>query len=142
MNETVTIVDPGWDWAFTLAWSLPFLGILALGILASIAQHKIRGWRRKDFFENLAFIFYLTGGIGAFICIVFVGGLWNMERYSQQYDDRIVAELKEAGFTSIDLTSKKNEPIEFTASLEGEYVKAILVEDGPNNFQVVELVNK
>lgn len=142
MNETITVVDPGWDWAFTAAMSAPTVGALVLALIFFGIGKTIRGWRRKEAMLGwMQGFLWVALGTGVFLGLL-GGGIGGQVRYTDSYEAAITEELEAAGFDNITLDSEdsKSQADAFTASFDGDYFAGKLVEDGTDTYIIVPLV--
>ena len=141
MNETITVVDPGWDWAFTALMLAPSVLCIAVALIFMVIGFIIRGRYRKR-----AMFAWMRGFLWGFLGTgVFLGGLGagiaGESRYKSDYNDSIAASLSESGFENITLNNdgSKSRADGFTASRDGDYFAGKLVLNGDNTYIIVPL---
>lgn len=141
MNETITVTDPGWDWASTFAFTAPTVASIVLALIFMVLAYALRGRRRKQVLFGWMQGFFVAAGVTGLFLGLFGGGMYTQEKYFSAYNDQITIELSEKGYDNIKTEAGSKSPASsFTASKDGAYFEGKLVEDGTDTFIIVPLV--
>jgi len=131
---TILVTVPGWDWT-PVFWTGGIVLILFVWAVLAAVGYTLGWW--SEWVPAISWVAALgvtLFGMGGAVAVVHGNA-------TTQYNNAVVAELEDAGFSNVDLAEDHES---FVASENGEYFRGALItleeKNGTHLYQVAEVV--
>lgn len=135
--ETITVVDPGWDWAYMAWFFIPALSaFLASGVLYAVAPANFS--RRKVDAVRAVGAGFLGAAIGAAVLGLLIGGAFTSIHWGSVFENRLKVSLEDSGYSVASVTAlESGDSYLFIGQEDGEPMSGVVYHDGGDTYQVV-----